>query len=221
MRVEFVTVPEAAFIAEVEDRAVNRAIDERILPDDLIESRDGRRIAELGVGLFRFYVEAEGDLSAVLRRKVIQTIFENATRRFRAGAVSFEDDEFLAATDVFQFAASDVLALDLRPILKKAVTRARKVRRALDAITSDDAILGGLPVFRGTRVPIDAVLASVDAGIPFDRVQRAYPSVTPEMAESARIYATVRPRRGRPPSLGERLGVAPKGRKLVRSGKRM
>jgi uncharacterized protein (DUF433 family) len=216
MRTEFVTVPEAAFIAEVEDRAVNRAIDEKILPDELIDGRDGRRIAELGAGLFRFYVEAEHDLSAQLRRRVIRTIFENAAKRFRTAAVSFEDEEFLAASDVFKVVANEVVALDLRPILRKAVTRARRVRAAADAITSNDAVVGGQPVFRGTRIPIDAVLASLDAGIPVERVQHAYPSVTSEMVESARIYAAVRPRRGRPPSLAEKVVLAPTGRKLVR-----
>lgn len=221
MRAEFITVPEAAFIADVDDRAVNRAIDEKILPDELVENRDGRRIAELGAGLFRFYVEAEDKLTAQLRRTVIQTISGNLLRRFRAVAVSFKDDEFFAAADVFRVVANELVVIDLRPLLQKTATRARKVRAALDAITTDEDVLGGTPVFRGTRVPIDPVLASIDAGIPFERIQRSYSSLTPELVEFARIYAKVRPRRGRPPSLSEKLGVAPAERKLVRPRKRM
>lgn len=220
MRTEFVSVPEAAFIAGVDDRAVNRAIDEKILPEQLVESSDGRRIAELGVGLFRFYVESEPELSAPFRRRAIQMIFENVLKRYRSAAISFEDEAFLAPADVFKIVEKDLVALDLRPVLKKAATQARKVRAALDAITSDEGVLGGQPVFRGTRVPIDAVLTSVEAGIPLERVQRAYPSVTEEMVELARVYTTVRPRRGRPPSMGDKLGVGTSGRKRVKSGKR-
>ena len=206
MRSDFVSVREAAFIANVDDRAVNRAIDERILPEQLVDISDGRRIAELGVGFFSFYHEAESELSAPFRRRVIQRVFENVLKRFRSVAISFEDEAFLAPGEVFRIVEKDLLALDLRPVLKKAASQARKVRTALNAITSEEDVLGGQPVFRGTRVPIDVVLASVDANVPLERVQRAYPSVTPEMIESARIYAAVRPRRGRPPSFAERMG---------------
>jgi hypothetical protein len=44
----FVPTSEAAFIADVSDREMNRAVDEHILPEPLIRSGNGRRFARLG-----------------------------------------------------------------------------------------------------------------------------------------------------------------------------
>ena len=58
--------------------------------------------------------------------------------------------------------------------------------------------MGGTPVFAGTRVPVDIVLASVGAGIARDRLQASYPFLTDDHLQAARVYQTVYPRRGRP-----------------------
>jgi uncharacterized protein (DUF433 family) len=46
-----------------------------------------------------------------------------------------------------------------------------------DAIISDPEILGGMPVIKGTRVPVYDMAASVRAGIPRDRILAAYPTI--------------------------------------------
>ena len=73
-----------------------------------------------------------------------------------------------------------------------------KVDWALQAVSSDDRVMGGLPVFRGTRVPIDFVLASVEEGIDFERLKNSYPFLTTQLIEAAMIYAQILPRRGQP-----------------------
>jgi uncharacterized protein (DUF433 family) len=70
-------------------------------------------------------------------------------------------------------------------------------------ITVDEQVLGGTPVFKGTRVPIDAVLASLDAGVTLERLRESYEFLTPELIEAAKAYAQARPRRGRPSRLSE------------------
>lgn len=72
----------------------------------------------------------------------------------------------------------------------------KPLNAALDAITSSPEIMGGEPVFRGTRVPIDIVLGSLEEGLEFARVQASYPFLTEALVEAARVYAQVRPRRG-------------------------
>jgi uncharacterized protein (DUF433 family) len=57
--------------------------------------------------------------------------------------------------------------------------------------------MGGLPVFAGTRVPIDMVTASLDRGISMEQVPISYPFVTPKLVEAAKIYQLAHPRRGR------------------------
>lgn len=61
------------------------------------------------------------------------------------------------------------------------------------AIQVDPGVMGGVPVFAGTRVPIDIVLASLDKGISLERVAAAYPCVTPESVQAARAYKRLKP----------------------------
>ncbi|WP_409993946.1 DUF433 domain-containing protein [Roseateles albus] len=67
----------------------------------------------------------------------------------------------------------------------------------------DDETMGGVPVFRGTRVPLDVVTASLDKGIPFERVRASYPFLTPELADAARAYQLAHPRSGLRSSIAE------------------
>ncbi len=55
----FVPTSEAAFIADVSDRDMNRAVDEHILLEPLIRSGNGRRFAPLGAALASFYFTSE------------------------------------------------------------------------------------------------------------------------------------------------------------------
>jgi len=56
-------------------------------------------------------------------------------------------------------------------------------------VTTDPEILGGKPVFTGSRVSIDVVLASLDSGVPFDRLKEPWPFLTMEHIQTARDYA--------------------------------
>ena len=47
-------------------------------------------------------------------------------------------------------------------------------------ITVDPEILGGTPVFRGTRVPVDALLSNLEAGVSIDEVLENFPTVSRE-----------------------------------------
>ena len=52
-------------------------------------------------------------------------------------------------------------------------------------IHSDPEILGGTPVFVGTRVPFQALLDYLEAGDPLDEFLTDFPSVTREQAVTA------------------------------------
>jgi len=58
-------------------------------------------------------------------------------------------------------------------------------------------LVDGTPVFRGTRVPLDVVTASLDNGIPFERVQASYGFLTPALSEAASAYLLAHPALGR------------------------
>jgi uncharacterized protein (DUF433 family) len=49
-----------------------------------------------------------------------------------------------------------------------------------DIIRRDPAILGGRPVFRGTRVPVDVVFDNLADGLALDEILASYPTLDRE-----------------------------------------
>jgi uncharacterized protein (DUF433 family) len=62
------------------------------------------------------------------------------------------------------------------------------------AIVRDQGILGGEPVFRGTRVPFKALIEYLEGGDTLDAFLEQYPSVNRELAVSAHRGSTPQPR---------------------------
>lgn len=50
----------------------------------------------------------------------------------------------------------------------------------LDVINIDPEILGGTPVFKGTRVPIESLFAHLEKGITIDEFLEDFPTVSRE-----------------------------------------
>ena len=69
----------------------------------------------------------------------------------------------------------------------------RAQAQAQPTIVTDPEMLDGIPVFAGSRVPIDMVLACVDAGTDIARIRQAYPFVTDEHISAARAYKASHP----------------------------
>lgn len=60
---------------------------------------------------------------------------------------------------------------------------------ANDIITRDPGVLGGTPVFRGTRVPFQALLDYLEGGQTLDDFLDDFPTVTRECAVRALEHA--------------------------------
>jgi uncharacterized protein (DUF433 family) len=56
---------------------------------------------------------------------------------------------------------------------------------ALNAVTKDIDVLGGEPVFRGTRVPFKILIEYLEGGDTLDQFLEQYPSVSRELAVAA------------------------------------
>ncbi len=57
-------------------------------------------------------------------------------------------------------------------------------------VHSDPDILGGTPVFVGTRVPVQALIDYIEGGHPLDEFLDDFPTVTREQAIAALEQAT-------------------------------
>ena len=49
-------------------------------------------------------------------------------------------------------------------------------------ITIDNDVLGGQPVFKGTRVPVESLFDHLEAGVPLDEFLDDFPTVSKEQA---------------------------------------
>jgi len=58
-----------------------------------------------------------------------------------------------------------------------------------DVYHSDPGILGGTPVFTGTRVPVDSLIAHLKAGDPLEEFLAGFPTVRREQAEAFLEFA--------------------------------
>lgn len=59
----------------------------------------------------------------------------------------------------------------------------------IDVMNIDPEILGGTPVFRGTRVPIESLFTHLEDGIPLDEFLDDFPTVSREQAVALLEFA--------------------------------
>jgi uncharacterized protein (DUF433 family) len=92
----------------------------------------------------------------------------------------------------------DFLTVDLHHFHDQTRTRRATLMRAREMVIEDPEILGGVPVIRGTRVPVYDIAASLASGASKERLLAAYPSLKAEQLDLAALYAQANPVRGRP-----------------------
>src|SRR5882757_1445982 len=179
---ELLTASEAAVVASVSVRDINRAIDERILPDDFIRLGNGRQVVAAGCSLISFYFESAKRLTSEQRLSAIRRVGPRLHRPLSATLLK----EDWSVRDEF-------LAIDMAPFLRKTWEKLNRLEKARTTVVASPEVLGGTPVIRGTRVPVYDVAASATAGIPIDRILAAYPSLDADKVELAMIYAEATP----------------------------
>lgn len=195
-----VVAAEAAFIAGITDRDVSRLVDEQILPETLYERREGRRFWKLSCAFARFYFATDKDLTRTLRQHVIQNVWNKMRERTdqeRVLSLAFYIDPAEWKIDL------PFGQVDFDRYLVATQQCAQLVDRSYDEILEDSEIMGGEPIFKGTRIPVWSIAGSLDANISAEQILEAYPSLTKEQIELASVYAKVHPRRGRPRKLHE------------------
>ena len=159
-----------------------------------------RRFTRLSAAFARFYFDTEELLTAAARRQVVEELAQ------RVGGLQARD-EVLALTrgsqDMSWKVARCAVEIDVTSYVATVLVRAREVDQANTLVSVDPEVMGGEPVFAGTRVPIDIVLGSMDAGIDQQRLQGSYRFLTPVHLAAARVWRQVHPRRGRPRRLAQ------------------
>lgn len=170
------TPAEAAALTGLSLKAVNNAIDRKTI--SAVPAEEGGRLLDARA-LVSLSIErrlSAGIATPGLRRKVFDALAE-APRN----TVSLE---------------GGLIKIDLREPRRELAASLRDLRRARRLVVSDPEILGGEPVFRGTRVPVHVVAELVaQRGKPAELI-KSYPRLTIEMIRLASVYAAAYPLRG-------------------------
>src|ERR1700688_4165233 len=186
------TPTEAATVTGLSLKVVNNAIDKRTIPAR-VRRQKGRSIRLIDAPAL-IYLSLERELSSdttpLFRRKL-----------FAAIAAVWPAHVTIVAVGP--------LKVDLRKSQRDVAEKVKKLRRAEKCAVSDPEILGGTPVFRGTRVPVHLIADLLRQGETLAALRKGYPRITDEMIRLAPIYAEAHPARGRPrkrPGRGHQVG---------------
>jgi uncharacterized protein (DUF433 family) len=175
------TPTEAAVLTRLSVKAVNNAIDKKTVP-----AVTGNR-----AGYSTRLLDLRALMSLTLERRLADR-FAPGLRRELFNALAAADRRNAVSLD------GGFLKIDLREPRRELATSLRELRRARQLVTTDLDIMGGDPVFRGTRVPVHVIAALVGQGSSAADLTQAYPRVTAEMVRLAPTYAAAYPLRGRP-----------------------
>lgn len=175
---------EAALLAEVSLRSVDKAIEEKVVKP--------RRSPGQGTLLDRHDV-----LAIALIARAGLPLRPQTKRKINEWVHGFPPEESFVETR--ELLLSDVLVLRADTELRPLVDRLRYyLERRERHIESNSEIQGGEPVIAGTRLPVRAVAERLNRGDSIDSLAQDYPGIPTDAFEAARIYAEAHPRRGRP-----------------------
>lgn len=73
-----------------------------------------------------------------------------------------------------------------------------RLARLRPLVTSDPEIMGGTPVFKGTRIPVDLVADMLAQGATAQEILEGYPTLSAEMISLAPLLTLVLPIQGNP-----------------------
>ncbi|WP_087004050.1 DUF433 domain-containing protein [Rhizobium sullae] len=176
------TPAEAAAVSEIGIKSVHNAIDKRILATRLSHS-SVRALTDDDLLRLKLWYGVGSILSAERRKRLFDTIDENPN----------------AAT----VRADDYLIVDVARAREQLAARSEALREADKIIHSVKGVVGGEPVFKGTRIPVRTIAAMKQQGATIDELVEGYPALTARMVDLAEIWVAAHPARGRPRKLSE------------------
>lgn len=190
---------EVAFVAQTSESEVDRLVDDGMLPLRFYKRSQRREFDLVGASVS---VTINHDLKHLLTRNARKVAIETwmksrysvllAEYRLPRKTISYD---VIIAVSSFDLGA---VSINLEGSIGRMANRLKKIYHVHETVIFDPEILGGVPVIRGSRLPIENLLASVDEGVPFEIIQDDYPFLTVDMIEHARLYQQTHPRRGRP-----------------------
>src|SRR6202162_4385681 len=172
-----ITANEAASVTGVPLRQVHRIIDAGLL-DGAVKRRDNARLLapKALVGLKLAHETA--DVLTLQSRRAVRA------RRIRKPRQSM--------------IRTDVVVVDARPAARAVRSGLSQLNKARGIVSSAPDVLGGTPVFKGTRIPVHDIADMLANGDRPAAIMKAFPQLDEDKIRLAAIYALAYPPRGPP-----------------------
>lgn len=171
------TANEAASVTGVPLRQVHRIIDAGLLGGAVKQRHNARLLARRALVGLKLAHETADVLTFRSRRDVVAT----SIRRPRQSTIR-----------------TDVVVVDVRPAARAVRSGLSQLTKARGIVSSTPGVLGGTPVFKGTRIPVHDIADMLANGDTPAAITKAYPQLTADRVRLAAIYALAYPPRGRP-----------------------
>lgn len=179
---------EVAELSGAPKRVVEKAIEERVIRVRFQSSRGG-------AGTARRMLPTHAVAYAAVINRLDLRLSTTHKRRLAQQLAHLRSGDFPTA----RVELSPAVELDVGRLIGDAMDRAERYRAVRDrAIVIDEAIKGGTPVIRGTRMTVYSVLGRVDHGESIDDILAENPDLSREALEAAVTYARTHPLMGRP-----------------------
>jgi uncharacterized protein (DUF433 family) len=92
------------------------------------------------------------------------------------------------------------LVIEVKSVRLELDQDLKRLERAENMIVTDPEIMRGIPVYRGTRIPVELIADMLSQGANTEEILEGYPALDREKVELAPLYVQAFPRRGRPAS---------------------
>lgn len=169
----------ASAITGIPVKIVQKAIDTGAIPECSTD-RHRRYVSNAGLICLKLQANGLSKLPLALRK----TIFREVCRQPRARAIRL---------------GGGAMMIELSGARRELAAGLMELRRAEQIVDCNPNILGGIPVFRGTRVPVHLIADMANSGVPVSEILENYPSLNEDQVTLSAVYAKAYPKRGRPP----------------------
>ena len=180
------TINEAAHLAGVSKRRIEKDCEEGIVPRRKLKLWMHRRVAAHVPAHAVVYAFAMNSISGVkMEKESKRRIWKHlrATRPPNFGKIEI----------------SQGLTLSFDSLVTACWVRTHDYLEARrDFLAVDPGIFGGEPILKGTRITCQSVLGRIEGGETLDDLVADYPEISKEGFEAALVYARTHPPRGRP-----------------------
>jgi uncharacterized protein (DUF433 family) len=175
----FVTANEAALVTGVPVKQVHQIIDAGLLGKAVRRSGNARQLSRKALVGLKLADLTSGVLTLDRRRQVVAVLVQHPGR---------------------SRVSADVVTVDATPAAKAVRTGLEQLAKARSVVASTRTVLSGVPVFKGTRIPVHDIAEMVANGDSVARIAKAYPKLEEGWIGLASAYAMAYPKRGRPRS---------------------